>query len=151
MMPTLSVGETVQIAKTKPRIGDVFAFRARDGQVIIHRLIARLPGGLLLHCGDSPECRQAGSTKTDRIVGTVSGKPRRVKWRQVILSTIYVTQKIHHAVRRQPFLRIVRTSIWPLLESNLAHFKEEIRIEAFNGKYTSRSVYRGVTSAADDR
>src|SRR5438067_4187643 len=53
MAPTVAEGESVLVRRAEPSLGDVVVIQARDG-LLIHRLVARLPGGRWVHLGDAP-------------------------------------------------------------------------------------------------
>jgi hypothetical protein len=51
MAPTVADGESVLVRRTDCRVGDVAVIQAREG-LLVHRLVARLPGGRWVHLGD---------------------------------------------------------------------------------------------------
>jgi hypothetical protein len=52
MEPTVQRGGSVLIRRGEPTLGDVVVIRTRE-ELIVHRLVARLPGGRWVHKGDA--------------------------------------------------------------------------------------------------
>jgi hypothetical protein len=76
MMPTLRDGDCVEIAMgARAEIGDVVLVADGD-TLVLHRLIARLPGARLAHSGDAG-FRTAGLTKESSIVGVARMRRER--------------------------------------------------------------------------
>ncbi len=53
MEPTVGTGSRVHIVPGDADVGDVALIRVPTG-FVLHRIVARLPGGLLVHIGDRP-------------------------------------------------------------------------------------------------
>jgi signal peptidase I len=69
MEPTVREGEKVMVVRgAQVRVGDVILFETGAGELELHRLIARLPGGVLVHRGDHPEAR-AGVVRAKKVIG----------------------------------------------------------------------------------
>ncbi len=81
MEPTIRVGEVVTVHAGRVRRGDVFLFEHASGALGLHRLIARLPGGWIVHCGDHPTA-QPGVTRVEQIIGRAEVARRRPTARQ---------------------------------------------------------------------
>jgi hypothetical protein len=72
MEPTLRYGDRVTVRACHPRRlrpGDVFLFETVSGPLEMHRLIAALPGGWLVHRGDHQVHRRFGMTRAERVLG----------------------------------------------------------------------------------
>jgi hypothetical protein len=67
MAPTLLVGETVEVRAGAPSLGEVVLLRAR-GELMVHRLVARLPGLRFVHAGDAPTA-QPGLCRAADVLG----------------------------------------------------------------------------------
>jgi signal peptidase I len=79
MEPTLRYGDRVTVRACHPRRlrpGDVFVFETVSGPLEMHRLVAVLPGGWLVHRGDHQIHRRFGVTRAERVIGRVD-LPRR--------------------------------------------------------------------------
>jgi hypothetical protein len=71
MEPTLREGEQVRVRAVRAaalRAGEVILFEIPGGAVELHRLIVRLPRGVLVHRGDNPSARP-GLVRVDRVIG----------------------------------------------------------------------------------
>jgi len=72
MEPALRRGDRVTVRACDPRrlrSGDVFVFETMGGAFEMHRLIAPLPGGWLIHRGDNQAVRRFGVTRVERVIG----------------------------------------------------------------------------------
>ena len=72
MEPALRRGDRVTVRACDPRqlrAGDVFLFETVGGVLEMHRLIAALPGGWLIHRGDNQAVRRFGVTRVERVLG----------------------------------------------------------------------------------
>lgn len=74
MEPTVGTGSKVRIVRGPAEVGDVALFRVPSG-FILHRILARLPGGLLVHAGDRPGALP-GLARTHALLGRAD-LPRR--------------------------------------------------------------------------
>lgn len=92
MEPTVRVGERVTVRAGQARVGDVVLFEHVRGTLGLHRVIARLPGGWVVHCGDEPSSRP-GATRVERVIGVVEGLRRRPRVWQVTRAVALVFQR----------------------------------------------------------
>jgi len=72
MEPALRRGDQVLVRACDPhhlRPGDVFLFETVSGPLEMHRLIASLPGGWLIHRGDNQAIRRFSVTRVERVIG----------------------------------------------------------------------------------
>ena len=74
MEPTVAIGTRVRVVRAAAAVGDVGLFRVPSG-FVLHRIVARLPGGLLVHAGDRPGAR-AGLAREATLLGRAD-LPRR--------------------------------------------------------------------------
>jgi HEAT repeats len=74
MAPTVAQGESVLVRRARPALGDVVVIQARDG-LLVHRLVARLPGGRWVHLGDAAGALP-GVCRDQEVVATAE-LPRR--------------------------------------------------------------------------
>jgi len=69
MAPTLPIGARVIVRPLPARAGDVGLFRVTASPgFLLHRVIARLPGGYVVHAGDRPGAR-AGVARARDLLG----------------------------------------------------------------------------------
>ena len=67
MVPTVRAGDRVDVAAATPEIGDVVL--VADGDLLVlHRLVARLPGAWVAHRGDA-RLRSAGLSRASSVLG----------------------------------------------------------------------------------
>lgn len=95
MEPTVRVGEVVVVrAVARVRVGDVVLFEhARAGGTLgLHRVVARLPGGWVVHCGDA-EGSRPGVTREERVIGAVAGMRRRPRAWQLRRAAAHVARR----------------------------------------------------------
>src|SRR5689334_6197968 len=70
MEPTIARGTRIRIGPCpRPRVGDVVVIET-DGTPITHRVLARLPFGILAHAGDTKRA-SLHFTREDRLIGRV--------------------------------------------------------------------------------
>jgi hypothetical protein len=74
MAPTVAEGESVLVKPAPPALGDVVVIRAAGG-LLVHRLVAQLPGGRWVHAGDS-EGALPGLCRAEEVLGRAE-LPRR--------------------------------------------------------------------------
>ena len=81
MTPALPVGTTAKVVTAVPTPGDVFVFRRRNGQLVTHRLVARiwlpalLGGSRWVQTGDARPSLSAIVRET-QLVGRVESPTR---------------------------------------------------------------------------
>lgn len=56
-------------------VGDVILFEGGKN-LVVHRVVAKVPGGMLVHLGDGAGWRGAGFLKADRMIGRVLARRR---------------------------------------------------------------------------
>ncbi len=101
MEPTIEVGEGVVARSGRARVGDVVVFEHVRGTLGLHRVVARLPGGWLVHCGDRPGSRP-GATRDARVIGVVEGMRRRPwAWQVARAATLVARRAVVRVARRR--------------------------------------------------
>ena len=70
-------GEQVLVRAVRWGAGDVVLFETGGGELELHRVLARLPGGIVVHRGDNPVGR-AGVVRAARVIGRAA-----LPWRPV--------------------------------------------------------------------
>jgi signal peptidase I len=87
MEPTLHIGDRVHIRRCPSiRPGDVVLFETRDRRaVILHRVIAKLPGiPWFVHIGDGGNPSLPGLATTHAVIGRADVPRRRVRLRSYV-------------------------------------------------------------------
>ncbi len=92
MEPTIRVGEVVLARSGRARVGDVVVFEHVRSTLGLHRVVARLPGGWIVHCGDERGSRP-GVTREERVIGVVDGMRRRPTAWQLRRAAAYVARR----------------------------------------------------------
>jgi phage repressor protein C with HTH and peptisase S24 domain len=77
MEPTITRGTRIRVGPClRARVGDVVVIET-DGTPITHRVLARLPFGILAHAGDTKGA-SLHFTREDRVIGRVEAPRRRI-------------------------------------------------------------------------
>lgn len=104
MEPAVRMGEEVVVRAARGaaiRAGEVFLFEIAGGAFEMHRLVARLPGGWLVHRGDNQAVPDFGVTRVERVIGRVElprVPPRR---RDVARALVAMARRAPAAARRR--------------------------------------------------
>src|SRR6185436_15418721 len=93
MAPTVAQGESVLVRAAPPALGDVVVIRAAEG-LLVHRLVAQLPGGRWVHAGDMPGALP-GVCRADEVLATAE-LPRRAppRWRRLRFALMAVARAL---------------------------------------------------------
>lgn len=76
MEPAIPRGSRVRVLAQQARIGRVAAFVTNRGELELHRLVARGPGGWWAHLGDNQVDPTPGLVHASHIVGVADVAPR---------------------------------------------------------------------------
>jgi hypothetical protein len=95
MAPTVAQGDSVLVRQARPELGDVVVIQAREG-LIVHRLVARLPGGRWVHLGDADGalpgvCSDGEVLATAELPRRAPARWRRLRWMLVaVMRALFV-------------------------------------------------------------
>jgi hypothetical protein len=93
MAPTVGVGDRVRVVAGPVRPGDVALFPG-SGTFVLHRVLARLPGGLLVHAGDQNPTH-SGLIRERDVLGRAELPARRVGLGTRLVATLVALARRH--------------------------------------------------------
>jgi hypothetical protein len=102
MTPAVRPGDRVRVRAGAPiRPGDVFLFETSRGELELHRLVAALPGGWLVHRGDNQAIAGFDLVRADAVIGRADVPPRPPRRSEVARAVLAVTRRVPGAIWRR--------------------------------------------------
>ncbi len=99
MQPAIVPGQRVRVRAGALAPGDVFVFETSRGELEMHRLVLRLPGGWLVHRGDNQQIAGFDFTMAARVVGRVEIARRPPAWIQRGRALVAVARRLRERLR----------------------------------------------------
>jgi hypothetical protein len=100
MEPVIQRGAHVRVLPRSARVGEVAAFVTQRGELEIHRLVARVPGGWWAHLGDNQVDPTPGLVHASHIVGIVDVPAKAPRTRERIRAMTRVGRAVLTVARR---------------------------------------------------